>query len=230
MAMSCSFCVAILAGLRGQGKRERLEDAANLARQSNAGGFWGQSLVLAFLCALLPPDWPAALAWSTCSQGLRDVTPAAAQRTSPHTRARARPGPRGHATDCEQMSAVWALLLLHISAAWFACAAPSAYTSNWAVIVSTSRHWLNYRHSANALAMYRVLKRFGFPDSNIILMLSDDHACNPRNPYKAQVCNVPLLSLSLAVYSTCHQATGSFSLQCCSCGPASGVQSRESQC
>jgi glycosylphosphatidylinositol transamidase (GPIT) subunit GPI8 len=25
------------------------------------------------------------------------------------------------------------------------------------------------------------VKRFGIPDSNIILMLSDDMACNPRN-------------------------------------------------
>ncbi len=50
--------------------------------------------------------------------------------------------------------------------------------------MSTSRYWLNYRHSANVMSMYRILRRLGFPDSNIILMLSDDHACNPRNPFK----------------------------------------------
>ena len=29
----------------------------------------------------------------------------------------------------------------------------------------------------------------GIPDSHIILMLSDDMACNPRNPTSAQVIN-----------------------------------------
>ncbi|KAJ8503149.1 hypothetical protein ONZ45_g11114 [Pleurotus djamor] len=36
---------------------------------------------------------------------------------------------------------------------------------------------------ANALGMYRTVKRLGIPDSNIILMLADDAACNPRNKY-----------------------------------------------
>ncbi|THH17475.1 hypothetical protein EW146_g3344 [Bondarzewia mesenterica] len=36
---------------------------------------------------------------------------------------------------------------------------------------------------ANALGMYRTVKRLGIPDSNIILMLADDAACNPRNRY-----------------------------------------------
>jgi phosphatidylinositol glycan class K len=37
--------------------------------------------------------------------------------------------------------------------------------------------------------MYRTVKRLGIPDSNIILMLSDDVACNPRNPFPATVFN-----------------------------------------
>lgn len=36
---------------------------------------------------------------------------------------------------------------------------------------------------ANALGMYRTVKRLGIPDSNIILMLSDDAACNTRNKF-----------------------------------------------
>ena len=40
---------------------------------------------------------------------------------------------------------------------------------------------------ANTLAMYRTIKRLGIPDSNIILMLADDVACNPRNPFPAKV-------------------------------------------
>jgi glycosylphosphatidylinositol transamidase (GPIT) subunit GPI8 len=35
------------------------------------------------------------------------------------------------------------------------------HTSNWAVIASTSRYWFNYRHVANALAIYRAVKQMG---------------------------------------------------------------------
>ncbi|OCH91990.1 hypothetical protein OBBRIDRAFT_774258 [Obba rivulosa] len=59
----------------------------------------------------------------------------------------------------------------------------SAHTNNWAVLVCASRYWFNYRHMANALGMYRTVKRLGIPDSNIILMLADDAACNSRNRY-----------------------------------------------
>jgi GPI-anchor transamidase subunit K len=37
--------------------------------------------------------------------------------------------------------------------------------------------------------MYRTVKRLGIPDSNIILMLADDVACNPRNAFPATVFN-----------------------------------------
>lgn len=63
------------------------------------------------------------------------------------------------------------------------------HTNNWAVIVDTSRFWFNYRHAANVLSIYRSVKRLGIPDSHIIMMLSDDMACNPRNPRPATVFN-----------------------------------------
>lgn len=34
---------------------------------------------------------------------------------------------------------------------------------------------------------YRTVKRLGIPDSNIILMLADDVACNPRNKFPGSV-------------------------------------------
>lgn len=40
---------------------------------------------------------------------------------------------------------------------------------------------------SNTLAMYRTIKRLGIPDSNIILMLGDDVACNSRNVFPATV-------------------------------------------
>ncbi|KAL8292727.1 hypothetical protein RQP46_001339 [Phenoliferia psychrophenolica] len=63
----------------------------------------------------------------------------------------------------------------------------SGSTNNWAVLVCSSRFWFNYRHMANTLAMYRTVKRLGIPDSQIILMLADDVACNPRNPFAGTV-------------------------------------------
>ncbi|RCK56261.1 GPI-anchor transamidase [Candida viswanathii] len=66
---------------------------------------------------------------------------------------------------------------------------PSRHSNNWAVLVSTSRFWFNYRHMANALSLYRTVRRLGIPDSQIILMLSDDIACNPRNAFPGTVFN-----------------------------------------
>ncbi|EJU02241.1 hypothetical protein DACRYDRAFT_66292 [Dacryopinax primogenitus] len=40
---------------------------------------------------------------------------------------------------------------------------------------------------ANTLGMYRTVKRLGIPDSNIILMLADDVACNARNHFPGTV-------------------------------------------
>lgn len=68
-------------------------------------------------------------------------------------------------------------------------ASTSSHTNNWAVLVSTSRFWFNYRHMANTLSLYRTVKRMGIPDSQIILMLADDIACNPRNAFPGTVFN-----------------------------------------
>uniref|UniRef100_A0A0A9Z9X4 Putative GPI-anchor transamidase n=1 Tax=Lygus hesperus TaxID=30085 RepID=A0A0A9Z9X4_LYGHE len=59
----------------------------------------------------------------------------------------------------------------------------------WAVVVSTSRYFFNYRHTANALTMYHLLRRFGLDDDHIILFLGDSYACDPRNPYPGAIYN-----------------------------------------
>ncbi len=64
---------------------------------------------------------------------------------------------------------------------------PKSPTSNWAVIISTSRFWFNYRHTANALSIYHTVKRMGIPDSQIILMIADDHMCDPRNSFPSVI-------------------------------------------
>lgn len=70
-------------------------------------------------------------------------------------------------------------------------------TNNWAVLVCTSRWWYNYRHVANVLSIYRTVKRLGIPDRQIILMLADDMACDPRNPEPGSVFNSNKRDLNL---------------------------------
>ena len=79
------------------------------------------------------------------------------------------------------------LLQLPLALAPLLAPVAAEHTSNWAVLVSTSRFWFNYRHLANVLSLYRTVKRLGIPDSQIILMLPDDMACNPRNAFPGTV-------------------------------------------
>ena len=44
---------------------------------------------------------------------------------------------------------------------------------------------------------YRTVKRLGIPDSNIILMLADDAACNARNSFPGSVYANPGRGLDL---------------------------------
>jgi len=72
-------------------------------------------------------------------------------------------------------------------AGFFAGSDGSEHTNNWAVLVDSSRFWFNYRHAANVLSLYQSIKRLGIPDSNIVVMLADDHACNSRNPFPGEI-------------------------------------------
>jgi len=47
------------------------------------------------------------------------------------------------------------------------------------------------------IVRYRTVKRLGIPDSNIILMLADDAACNTRNKFPATVYANPGRHLDL---------------------------------
>eukprot|EP00127_Corallochytrium_limacisporum_P000470 Clim_evm26s13 gene=Clim_evmTU26s13 len=110
------------------------------------------------------------------------------------------------------MCLVVALLMLVTAV----CASNSttSHNDNWAVLVSGSRFWFNYRHSANTLSFYRIVKEHGIPDSNIILMLPDDMACNPRNIYPGKVVgqaaqNVDLYGENVEVDYRGYQVTAS---------------------
>ncbi len=63
------------------------------------------------------------------------------------------------------------------------------HNNNWAVLVCTSTFWFNYRHVANVLSIYHIVKEMGIADDHIILMLADDMACNARNAIPGTVFN-----------------------------------------
>lgn len=60
----------------------------------------------------------------------------------------------------------------------------------WAFVAAFSRGWENYRHQADALNVYQLLRGQGVPDDHIVLMLADDIAGDPRNPEPGVVRNV----------------------------------------
>jgi ABC-type branched-subunit amino acid transport system substrate-binding protein/glycosylphosphatidylinositol transamidase (GPIT) subunit GPI8 len=66
---------------------------------------------------------------------------------------------------------------------------PGEKTGLWALIVATSSGWENYRHQADALAQYRLLRSNGVPDDHIILIIADDLAGNPNNKVPGVVRN-----------------------------------------
>lgn len=69
-----------------------------------------------------------------------------------------------------------------VTTPWLQAAGPSVMLEDtYAIILSASRYWFNYRHSSNALAIYHSARRLGIPDDRILLFLADDHGCSPRN-------------------------------------------------
>lgn len=62
-------------------------------------------------------------------------------------------------------------------------------TGLWALIVATSSGWQNYRHQADALAQYQLLRNRGLSDERIILILEDDMALAPENVKPGMVQN-----------------------------------------
>lgn len=57
-----------------------------------------------------------------------------------------------------------------------------ALDQRWALLVATSSGWENYRHQADVLNMYQILRQNGYDDSHIVLIIEDDLTQNPSNP------------------------------------------------
>ncbi|MBQ9185736.1 MAG: peptidase C13 [Bacteroidales bacterium] len=64
-----------------------------------------------------------------------------------------------------------------------------ALTDQYAVLVQGSSGFSNYRHQADVLGMYQMLRSGGFPDDHIILVLDKDMAMDKNNPNRGVVRN-----------------------------------------
>lgn len=62
-----------------------------------------------------------------------------------------------------------------------------AVTDRWAVVVSPSTTWSNYRHQADAFAMYQLLRHHGYDDDHIVLIVEDNLADDSRNAFPGQI-------------------------------------------
>lgn len=58
---------------------------------------------------------------------------------------------------------------------------------SWALLVQGSSDWENYRHQADVLNVYQMLKANGWDDDHIILIISNDIAYNPKNIFPGEV-------------------------------------------
>ncbi|MBP3511030.1 MAG: hypothetical protein J6K19_03190 [Prevotella sp.] len=61
------------------------------------------------------------------------------------------------------------------------------HEANWAVVIATSDTWSNYRHQADALAMYQLLRRHGYDDEHIIFVSEDNLAYHPNNLHPGEI-------------------------------------------
>lgn len=62
-----------------------------------------------------------------------------------------------------------------------------AVSDRWAVVVSPSTYWYNYRHQADAFAMYQLLRQSGYADDHIVLIVQDNLADDTRNKLPGQI-------------------------------------------
>lgn len=70
-----------------------------------------------------------------------------------------------------------------------ALAAVAEATNHWGVIVAGSNGYYNYRHQADAAHAYQILRKNGFSDDHIILMMYDDVRYNRSNPFPGELFN-----------------------------------------
>ncbi len=55
-------------------------------------------------------------------------------------------------------------------------------TDQYAVLIQGSHGWNNYRHQADVLSMYQLLRNNGYDDDHIIIIIDKSLATDPKNP------------------------------------------------
>ncbi|CAG5120652.1 unnamed protein product, partial [Candidula unifasciata] len=63
--------------------------------------------------------------------------------------------------------------------------------NNWALLVAGSNTYDNYRHQADICHAYHIVSSHGIPDERIVVMMYDDIANNPDNPFPGNIINRP---------------------------------------
>ena len=63
----------------------------------------------------------------------------------------------------------------------------SPLKDHWAVVISPSTTWENYRHQADAFAMYQTLRHHGYDDDHIVFIVEDNLAYDPQNVFPGQI-------------------------------------------
>eukprot|EP00708_Paratrimastix_pyriformis_P002640 GAFH01001391.1.p1 GENE.GAFH01001391.1~~GAFH01001391.1.p1 ORF type:complete len:430 (+),score=161.25 GAFH01001391.1:32-1321(+) len=79
------------------------------------------------------------------------------------------------------------LLLAFFALFSFALGTPQ----NWALVVAGSNGYYNYRHQADAMHAYKMLREHGFDRNHLITMVYDDIANHPSNPIRGNIINFP---------------------------------------
>ncbi|VDP74942.1 unnamed protein product [Echinostoma caproni] len=60
-------------------------------------------------------------------------------------------------------------------------------SKHWAVLVAGSHGWDNYRHQSDVAHAYQLVSKNGIPPQNIITMMVDDVARDPKNPFPGKL-------------------------------------------
>lgn len=61
--------------------------------------------------------------------------------------------------------------------------------TKWGVIASAGQDYHDYHLQADVCRAYHILRHHGVPDDNVVVMMYDDIAYNPRNPTLGIVVN-----------------------------------------
>ena len=81
----------------------------------------------------------------------------------------------------------------------------------YALLIQGSNEWANYRHQADVLNVYQMLRGKGWDDDHIILIISDDIADNIKNKMKGKV-SISTYEKNLYEKSAIDYSTDSLSL------------------